>query len=290
MILKSSNLVPPKAIGIVYSKDLRKLVKAMIKDYKSLIEIYRDKKDQIAEDANDTKFIGGTWLTTEIEQRLKKLGKKWEAKFAEAAESLSPRIVKRMLKATDTQLKQALVRFYSRERLELIGNVVPTPLRQVMKAHISENASLIKSIQSKYHEQVEGSVWRSITGRGSIKTLSEEILSYGAKTENRANLIALDQTRKMYSTMNLERFKQVGVKKVQWLHTHGGKTVRPYHFRKWDGKSGLNDGHPNGLNGFIFDLDKPPVIQEATKTQPEIRGYPAELPFCTCTWAAVFEE
>lgn len=292
-MLKSSGIVPSKAIGIVYSRDLRKLVKAMVKDYKSLIAIYRDKKSQLSLDAADKplpKMVIGTWLTTEIQDRLASLGKKWEKKFLEAAEYMSPAVVKKVLKANDTQIKRALIHFFSEERLELIGNVVPTSLRQVMKAHINENANMIKSIQAKFREQVEGSVWRSITNRGSIESLKDDLVSYGVKTEQRANLIALDQTRKMYCNMTLERFKQVGVRKAEWLHTHGGKTVRPYHYRRWDGKSGLKDGHPNGLNGFIFDIDKPPVIQEATKNQKEIRGYPTELAFCTCTMAAVFEE
>lgn len=293
MILKSSNIVPSKAIGITYSSDLRKLVKAMIKDYKSLIDVYRDKKDQLAQDADDRKLAqaaGGTWLTTELQERLASLGKKWERKFMEIADNLSPKVVQKMLKSTDTQLKQKLIHYFSAERLELIGQVVPNPLRQVMKAHIQENANLIKSIHAKFHEQVEGSVWRSITGHGSIKSLRDDLVSYGIKTEKRANLIALDQTRKMYSSMTLERFKQVGIRKAMWLHTHAGKTVRPYHYRRWDGVSGIDDGRPNGLDHFIFDVNNPPVIQHATKTQKEQRGYPGDLPFCTCIMSAVFEE
>lgn len=284
MMQKSNIFALPKAIGIIYSKDIRQLVKQMINDYKSIIGIYGDKKDQIATDAEES-----TWLTTDIQKRLNALGKKWEAKFKEFAEHKSKQVVQKTLKATDTQLKQILIRFFSAERLELVGQVIPTPLRQVMKAHIIENVSLIRSIQTQYHERIVGAVTRSITGSGSIKSLALEINKYNKEGLNRANLIALDQTRKMYSTMNLQRFKQVGVQKVQWLHTHGGKTVRPYHYRKWDGVSGLKDGHPNGLNGFIFDIDKLPVIQEAKGKQPEIRGLPAELPFCTCTWRAIFE-
>lgn len=285
MILESKNLVAPEAIGIVYSRDLRNLIKQMIKDYKSVVGIYRSKKDQITMDADIDK-----WLTTDIQERLASLGKKWEEKFKIFAEAKSVQIVNRVLKATDTQLKRALVRFFSTERLELIGKVIPTPLRQVMKAHIAENVSLIKSIQSQYHERVQGAVSRSITSAGSIKSLAEEINKYGKMGNRRANLIALDQTRKMYSTMNFRRFEQIGIQKVKWLHTHAGKTVRPYHARKWDGVSGLKDGHPNGLNGFIFDISNPPVIQEATKNSPEIRGLPAELPFCTCIMRAIFEE
>ena len=289
MLLKSKNLVPPEAIGIVYSRDLRKLVKAMAKDYKSLVAIYRDKKDQISFDSDN-----GTWLTTEIQERLRKLGKKWEKRFLEFADSNSPKVVKKVLKATDTQLKMALVSFFAKEKMELIGQVIPNSLKQVMNAHIIENVSLISSVQSQFHERIVGAVIRSITGSGSIQSLAQEINKYFDDGMRRANLIALDQTRKMYSTINMQRFNQLGIKKVQWLHTHQKETSRPYHIRKWDGVSGLEDGHPNGLNGFIFDLDKLPVIQEAYvdrkgKAHEEIRGLPAELPFCRCIMRAVFD-
>lgn len=395
--LKSSNLIPSKALGIVYSNDLRRLVKAMIKDYKSLIDIYRQDKDQITMDAVPmtekaakiaqvkewVKKLGGriprsassiskesaylnvmlpdingeevkiklrlsthfkgksngnvdlnfsldvpedifiakfnqikntvatqekgslekswradiplketapVWLTVKVQDRLDALGKKWEQKFKEWAEKQSSEIVMKALRATDLQLKRALLHFYRDERLELIGEVIPVPLRQDMKMHIIENVSLIRSIQGQYHERIIGAVSRSITSAGSIKSLSEEIQKFGNMSTRRANLIAQDQTRKMYANLTLRRLNQVGIKKVQWLHTHAGKTDRPYHLRKWDGVSGIKDGHPNGLNGFIFDIEKPPVIQEATKTQPEIRGYPAQLPFCHCIMRAVIEE
>ena len=284
MIKVSKPFSLPKAIGIVYSKDIRLLVRQMIKDYKGIIDIYREKKDQIVIDADK-----GEWLTTDVQKRLELLGKKWQKRFEEFAESKSKQVVKKVLKSSDTQIKQILLHFFSSERLELLGSVIPVSLRQVMKAHVIENVSLIKSIQSQYHDRIVGAVSRSITGAGSIKSLALEIDKYGQEGFRRANLIALDQTRKMYSTLNLRRFEELGITKVQWLHTHGGKTVRPYHYRKWDGVSGLKDGHPNGLNGYIFNLKDKPVIQEAKGNRPEIRGYPAELPFCTCTWRAVFE-
>lgn len=289
-ILESKNLVAPEAIGIVYSRDFRNLIKQMIKDYKSVIGIYRSKKDQVAIDADEkNSAYGQVWLTTEIQERLHKLGKKWEERFAVWAEKQSPAMVKKVLKATDTQIKRALLHFYSGERLELIGQVIPTPLKQSMKMHIMENVSLIKSVQSQYHERIVGAVSRSITNAGSIKTLTQEIYKYGDMSLRRANLISLDQTRKMYSNLTIRRFEQVGITKVKWMHTHAGKTDRPYHVRKWDGDYS-NYPNVNGLNGLIFDISNPPVIQQATKTQPEIRGFPAQLSFCHCIMRAVIEE
>ena len=47
---------------------------------------------------------------------------------------------------------------------------------------------------------------------------------------------------------------------------------------KWDGHTGKRNGKPNGLNGYIFDLSKPPVIDKKTSE----RGYPAQLVNCKC--------
>lgn len=284
MMLESKPLTPPHAIAVKYQRDLYTLIKSMIKDYKSILGIYKEKQHQIAIDAS------GAWLTTDIQDRLERLGKKWEKKFKEFAQTQSPRIINKILRMSDTQLKSALAGFFSRERLELIGDVVPQPLQQTIKAHIAENVSLITSIQSQYLQRIQGAVTRSITGGGSLKQLTMEIQRYGDMELRRAKLIAVDQTRKVYSNINLRRFEQVGVTKVKWLHTHGGKEARPYHQRKWDGVSGLKDGRPNGLNGYVFSIDNPPVIQEAKGKQPEIRGLPAQLPFCSCIMRAVLDE
>ena len=64
---------------------------------------------------------------------------------------------------------------------------------QCFEMHIIENVSLIKSVQSQYHERIVGAISRSITNAGSIKSLTEEIYKYGDMSLRRANLISLDQ-------------------------------------------------------------------------------------------------
>ena len=171
----------------------------------------------------------------------------------------------------------------------LAGSVIPRDMEQVIKASIMENVSLIRSIESKYFEQITGAVARSMQAGGSIKQLKQEILHYNGMTRRRADIIANDQSRKAYMSINLRNMAKAGIQKVEWVHSGGGYTVREYHYRKWDGVSGKDDGHPNGLNGFIFDIDKPPVIQEAKGKQQEIRGYPAQLPSCKCVMRAIVE-
>ena len=264
-----------KAIASVYARELSELIKGMVKDCNVFLTIYKDKKGQIANDA--------VWMTTEVEERFNKLGNKWKERFEEFAKNKPDALIKKILKQTDLQLKSSLKNYLASEYFMLIGNTVPVQLRIIMKASVAENVSLIKSIPSKFFEQIEGVVYRAITGRLPIDSIRKELLKYGNITLRRAKLISDDQTTKAFNVLAVERMKQVGITKYQWLHTGRGKTHRPYHKRKWDGVSGLKDGHPNGLNGFIFDMNKLPIIDEKTGE----RGIAGQLPFCHCLIAPV---
>lgn len=273
--------IPPLGVELVYRKGLMRLIKDMIADYRGLFVIYKDKKDQLAMDAE------GTWLTTEAQQKLAKLGKKWEQRFKEYAETQSPRMVEKLLKSTDWQLKSILKDYFAKERFELLD--MPTALKQVIKAHIAENVSLIKSIAPQYLDRVQGALTRAITGNGSIRQFELEVARYSHKELSRAKLIAHDQIHKVFTSMVARRCSQLGIRRMQWFHSMVGKEPRPYHIRKWDGVSGKNNGHPNGLNGYIFDLANPPVIQEADARHKEIRGLPSQLVNCRCFMKPVLE-
>lgn len=279
--------IPPFAIELAYRRAIMKLIRDMVKDYRVLFSIYREKKSQVAMDAGE-----GTWLTTEVQKRLKSLGSKWEKRFKEFAENKSPDMVKKVLKNTDLQLKSILKDYFADVRFELLD--MPVALKQVVNAHIAENVSLIKSIAPQYLDRVQGALSRAITGGGSIRQFEMEVAKYSGQELNRAKLIAHDQIHKVFTTMVARRCGQLGVKRMQWFHSHARKEPRPYHIRKWDGKSGLKDGHPNGLDGFIFELGNLPVIQEETvsksgKVQKEIRGLPSQLVNCGCFMKPVIE-
>lgn len=268
-------LIPSKAIANVYQRELSKLIVAMVNDYKSILTLYKDKRGQIVGD--------DAWLTTDVEQRFSRLGKKWQKRFEEYAKGKSPAFVRKILKQTDLQLKSTLKNYIAESQFTLIGEVVPTPLKQVMKAHIAENVALITSIPVQYADRLKGAVYRAITGAGTLKDLTKEIRKCGGMSLRRAKLIAGDQTRKAFTTLAVKRMEQVGISKYKWIHTGAGKTHREYHKRKWDGKSGLKDGQPNGLNGFIFDLQHLPVIDKRTGE----RGLPNQLPYCHCLMSPV---
>ena len=281
MIKASKPFVAPKALEIQYRNKLFEIIRAMCKDYKSVIGIYREKQEQVAMDAD------GTWLSTAETAKLESLGAKWSKRFEEFAKQYSPRYVKSILRMSNTQIKSIMKDWFSDKRLELFGDIVPNDLRQVINASTTYNVGLISSIAVQYHDRVFGSIMRSISGNGSLKQLTMEIYRYGNMSMKRAKLIARDQTMKVYNNITMYNCKRLGVQKMQWMHSHADKEPRPFHVRKWDGTSSPQD--PNGLDGLIFELDKPPLIQRAEGKLPEVYGYPKQLFGCTCMMRAILD-
>ena len=283
-ILKSDVFNYSSALERQYRIEIKGMVDKMLKDVAdNIVKSYRKNKDGFTF-ATDGAF-------SNVDDELKELEKKYREIFARQGEVVAKRMVMRQLKYNRSAFKKIMKKLMpnDEEIPSLAGSVIPRDMEQVIKASIMENVSLIRSIESKYFEQITGAVARSMQAGGSIKQLKQEILHYNGMTRRRADIIANDQSRKAYMSINLRNMAKAGIQKVEWVHSGGGYTVREYHYRKWDGVSGKDDGHPNGLNGFIFDIDKPPVIQEAKGKQQEIRGYPAQLPSCKCVMRAIVE-
>lgn len=269
------------ALEMQYRVELRKLVNAMLKEVADkLVNAYRQNKKGVSFAQDGAANNMGDVIT--------ELQKKYQKIFERQGEEAAKRMVMRQLRFSRSTFKKVLDKLMPKDSVPAIsGSAIPREMEQTIKASIMENVSLIKSIHNHYFEQVTGSVTRSMQAGGSIKQLREEILKYNGMTRRRAEFIANDQTRKTYNAINLRNFQKYGVQKVRWVHSGGGQTVREYHYRKWDG---VSHNPPNGLNGYIFDIDNPPIIQFAKGKTPEVRGYPAQLPNCKCVMQAVLVE
>lgn len=273
-IIRLRPLVPPMIIARKYAGELLRLVHEMVIDYWSVVNIYKDKRGQLVEDA--------TWGINDLDDRLNKLDKKWQERFREYAKENSPKVVEKVLRQTDLQLKETLKDWFAEKRFILFDRVIPNPLRQVMKASIEENVNYISDLPARYSNRVRGAVYRVVTSSGTLKDLKMSLRKYAGMSERHAKLVASDQINKAFNAMAMHRMAEAGITKYMWLHTGAGKTHRPYHKAKWDGVSG-KDGHPNGLNGFIFEQGKNPVIDEKSGET----GLPGQLPYCHCKLAPV---
>lgn len=155
--------------------------------------------------------------------------------------------------------------------LSLKTSVVTGKVLEITKAGVAENVALIKSIPRQYFPRIQQAVMRSITTGQGAKTVLDAVRQIGHSTDSRAKLIARDQTSKATTSLNAARMQGLNIRKFQWLHSSGGREPRPLHI--------------NTLNGQIFQLDKPPIIDDKTGE----RGLPGQLINCRCRMVPVVD-
>lgn len=153
------------------------------------------------------------------------------------------------------------------------------------KRIIDDGVSLIKSIPGQEeHSRIAKYILRVFNGEYNRNGLIAYLMRIGAIDEDKAIIIADDQINKVASRFMVEKWKGQGCKRVRWVHS-GKPNPRDYHMRRWNGISGKRNGRPNGLNGFEFDIDRPPIICQKTKE----RGYPGQMINCRCHIEPIWE-
>ena len=135
--------------------------------------------------------------------------------------------------------------------------------RSAVEAFVHENVALIRSVPAKYLEEVEQSVHRAIASGDRHETLAKVIKERGAVAENRAKLIARDQTTKFFGALNRLRQNAAGVEKFTW-RSSGDERVRESH-AELDGQVfSWSDLPPEGYPGFEIQCrcSAEPVLPE----------------------------
>lgn len=251
-----------------YEKQLLKLVDELTKDVLNEIRpLYKEYKEQITFDAS---------ISSQARMTINSLRKLFEKKFKEKGKKFAESMVRKTNRYATNTFKQVMTALFDKEKVKetgftMAGSIVSPEKEEVVKALVFENVSLIKSIQDRYFEQITGAVMRSIENGDGLTSLTEEIMKYNGMNKRRARLIALDQTRKAYNSINLRNMQETGVKKFKWIHSGGSKEPRKY--------------HRDVLNGQIFDID---TGAPNDADSPEYI-YPGQLPYCRCRMAPVIE-
>lgn len=243
-----------------FQAKLDRMVEEMTETARKEVERYFRRNwaaDSIAMDAS---------FTSGVSRLLGELSKRFTALFTDRAGGLANALAEGVSKSTARQLGESLKDVSGGVTLKT--DVVSGAVAEVTKAGIKENVALIKSIPAQYFQHIQGDVMRSIqTGQG-MKDLVGDLIKHGAETKKRAELIARDQTSKATTAINRARMQGLGIKQFEWLHSGGGKEPRPLH---------------QALDGQVFDLDNPPVIDERTGE----RGLPGQLINCRCRMVPV---
>lgn len=162
-----------------------------------------------------------------------------------------------------------------RPRSTLLKQVDYDTARRIVR----EGVSLIKTIPMLDILKAE----QKVLAYFRLKITRDQLARYfyriadGAITRAWSEVIADDQINKASERLRVAKWRKNGVRMVRWVHCHMDEP-RPYHKERWNGASGIFDGRPNGLNGYVFPIDHPPVIDLRTGE----RGYPGHLINCKC--------
>lgn len=259
---KGESLQHNAAVAVRYVGALSSLTAQMT------AQVKRDVLKLFKTDAAAAHFGQDATIASQSRILLADLGSKFNALFAKKAKPLAEGMVKEASKTSTASLHSSLQKLSG--GMSLKTSVVNSPLQEIYKASIAENVSLIKSIAQEYLQKVEGAVMRSITTGNGLQDLVPAIEQYEGQTHRRAKNIALDQTRKVYNSVNRGRMEALGVKKFMWHHSGGGAHPREDHIE---------------MDGQIYRFDNLPVIDQRTGE----RGIPGQAPNCRCTMSPVFD-
>lgn len=198
---------------------------------------------------------------------LNKKAREWQKRFNKFSSLWSASMVKSMSRATSRDMKKTLEDLSGGMTIKTSQTSQRT--KDIIRASSEQSASLIKTISSAYMSSVKEAVMRSITddtqSLTSLKNSIQEALVGRYRVQrNKAKNVALDQTRKCYNALAESRAKDAGLTKYIWHHTSGSQKPRSYHRDVLDGK--------------VFDLNDPPVIDPKTGE----RGSTGQLPNCKC--------
>ena len=151
-------------------------------------------------------------LSSQARILLNRLSGNFAAAFTSRGKILSVSLVKRSLAANSAGMRESLKDMA--QGFSIKPTWISGALKEKLKAAVTENVSLITSIQQRYHAQVTEAVMRAITTGRGIKDLVPELQSIGGVSARRARFIATDQSRKAAGMITGERARKQHVRKL----------------------------------------------------------------------------
>lgn len=241
---------PNVGIMLAYQKKLDRLITDMQKSVAFHIRAaYRQHPPSMA--------LDDALPTNALKRVIETLKKRWLKQFSDAAPKLAQYFATAVNKRTDASLKKILrdggfsVRFQQTQAM-----------KDVVKATLEQNVSLIKSIPEQFLKNVEGDVFRSIQRGRDLGGLTKALEKNYGVTHRRAAFIARSQNNLASGAMTAVRFTELGIDTAKWRHSGGGKTKRPSHV--------ANNGKTYKVSTGWYD--------------PTVKKFivPGELPNCRC--------
>lgn len=253
-VIKGAILRPNSRIEKWFAAQLTDMTRRMTREVmRELLVIYEAGEEQISFDAS---------VTSRIRIRRNALLNRWQKQFNAKGEELAKEMVRRTSRNADITLRASVKTMAG--TFSLKGPIGSPKLTEAIKASVEQSVDLIKTIPQKYFADITGAVMRSIQSGGSLEALRKELGRHSKRSARHVELMALDQTRKAYAAVSERKMEDLGITSFEWVHSGGARDPRDY--------------HKNVLNGLIFRLDAPPIVDPNTGE----RGLPGSLPNCRC--------
>lgn len=229
-------MAPSAGLRIWYQGQLLDLADVMLNDYAS--EIAAELKNSAVQKF----FATDASAASILKSLMARLFTKWERVFGNAASKLSKEFVDK----SDGYAKASAFNSLSIAGIEQPIHAYNENVNATLGAYQTYNHTLITGIHADVHEKIYTAVMLSLTSPNPEEQGTSGILnalnSVGGFTRKRAELIARDQTSKLYASLSDKRLEENGVEEFEWLHSAAGKEPRESHE--------LMDGH-------IFKLNDP---------------------------------
>lgn len=178
----------------------------------------------------------------EINRSLDELSTKFSVLFKES-------VSKRLAQNFVTRVKQHGVNEVGKQVKAVIGfdPLKRSPkLASIVKAGVSENVALIKSIPQEYHKRLNTIVLQGIRSGESTSYLEDKIKNLYDVTDNRAKLIARDQAGSLLGDVTKARHEDLGLKKFIWRSSDDDR-VRQRHRNFDDNEYTWESGAGSGV-------------------------------------------
>lgn len=180
--------------------------------------------------------------------------------------SLGAEVARFTQRAVDRQVREMLgvspvARAALAERTPLPAQV---PVQDTVLTWAAENVRLIKSIDSRYFDEVRDAVIATVGEGKSTRALAKLLNERFGVAKSRARLIAEDQIGKLNAQITQRRQLSLGIEEYEWSNV-ADQRVRKLHMNR----SGRN---PDGLGGTIRRWDQPHPTE----------GHPGEPVRCRC--------
>lgn len=261
-IIRGKALNPNLSDAARYQRRLNKLIHQMT------TEVERDLKGLFKTPTAKEYFATDGGLSSEARILTDALMQKFNDIFAFWSKPIAEQTVQEANKSSEVSVNSSIQELTN--GLAISTKSLSPDMIDILTASTTENVALIKSISAKYLNGIQQAVMRSITTGNGVQDLIPYLQKSEEITYRRAKMIAYDQTRKAYNSLNRGRMDRLGLKKFEWLHSGGSNEPRHLHIE---------------LSGQIFELSKPPIIQK----KPEVRGFPGDLPNCRCRYLPLIE-